>query len=137
MYSRHKDTLVPTQLQRSKCRKDLSRLCGEVIKDIVLQRIHEDDTLDLDELHQALSRGVLQILAETYLGTEFDDATIMNAPCLEIFLDADKDLGKERIRSLSSFVQENLDKIAPEDLGGISELLSGHSLRIEFRDDYI
>jgi len=130
MYSRHKDTLVPTQLQRSKCRKDLSRLCGEVIKDVVLQRIHEDDTLDLDELHQALSRGVLQILSETYLGTKFDDATIMNAPCLEIFRDADKNLGIERTRSLSSFVQENRDKIAPEDLGGISELLSGHSLTL-------
>jgi hypothetical protein len=29
-----------------------------------------------EELHQALSRGVLQILAETYLGTEFDVATM-------------------------------------------------------------
>ena len=86
MYSRHKDTLVPTQLQRSKCRKNLSRLCGEVIKDVALLRISEDDTLDLDELHQVLSRGVLQILAETYLGAEFDDATIMITPCLEIFL---------------------------------------------------
>jgi hypothetical protein len=131
MYSRLKDTLVPTQLQRSKCRKDLSRLCGEVIKDVVLQRIQEDATLDLEELHQALSRGVLQILAETYLGTKFDDATIMNATCLEIFRDADKNLGIKRTRSLSSFVQENRDKIAPEDLGGISELLSGHSLKLK------
>jgi hypothetical protein len=122
---------VPTQLQRSKCRKDLSRLCGEVIKDVVRQRIQEDATLDLEELHQALSRGVLQILAETYLGSEFDDATIMNAPCLEIFQDADKALGIERTRLLSSFVQENRDKIAPEDLGGISELLSGHSLKLK------
>ena len=56
MYSRHKDTLVPTQLQRSMCRKDLSRLCGEVIKEVVLQRIQEDATLELEELHQALSR---------------------------------------------------------------------------------
>lgn len=130
MYSRHNDTLVPTQLQRSMCRKKLSRLCGEVIKDVALQRILEDDKLDLDELHQALSRGVLQILAETYLGTKFDDSTIMNTPCLEIFGDADKDLGVERIQTLSSFVQENRDKIAPEDLGGISELLSGHSLTL-------
>ena len=130
MYSRHNDTLVPTQLQRSMCRKELSRLCGEVIKDVALQRILEDDKLDLDELHQALSRGVLQILAETYLGTKFDDSTIMNTPCLEIFGDADKDLGVERIQTLSSFVQENRDKIAPEDLGGISELLSGHSLTL-------
>ena len=130
MYSRHKDALVPTQLQRSKCRKDLSRLCGEVIKHVALQRILEDDTLDLDELHQSLSRGVLQILAETYLGSEFDVATISGTPCLEIFLNADKDLGMERIQSLSSFVQGNRDKIAPEDLGGISELLSGHSLAL-------
>lgn len=122
---------MPTQLQRSKCRKDLSRLCAEVIKDVVLQRIQEDATLDLNELHQALSRGVLQILAETYLGSEFDDAAVINAPCLEIFQDADKDLGIERTRSLSSFVQENRDKIAPEDLGGISELLSGHSLKLK------
>ena len=109
MYSRHKDTLVPTQLQRSKCRKDLSRLCGEVIKDVALQRILEDETLVLDELHQALSRGVLQILAETYLGKEFDVATISVTPCLEIFLNADKDLGIERIRALSTFVKENRD----------------------------
>ena len=120
---------MPTQLQRSvektspDCAGRSSRtLCGREPKRMLRWTL---------KLHQALSRGVLQILAETYLGSEFDDAAIMNAPCLEIFQDADKELGTERTRSLSSFVQENHDKIAPEDLGGISELLSGHSLKLK------
>lgn len=135
MYSRRKESLVPTQLQRSNCRKELSRLCGEIIKDVALRRTLEDDTLDLDDLHKVISRGVLQILAEAYLGTEFGPASVKDTPCLDIFQNADKELGDENVQSLSSFVEKNRQQIAPEDLGGISELLSGHSLGLE--DGYI
>lgn len=121
---------MPTQLQRSKCRKELSKICGEVIKDAALTRVNQNGKLNLDELHNGLSRGVLQILTEAYLQVKFDEVTIKETPCLEIFLEADTDLGDEGILTLSSFVRENLEVLSPEDLGGISELLSGHSLKI-------
>ncbi|MEL0101804.1 MAG: N-6 DNA methylase, partial [Euryarchaeota archaeon] len=106
-------------------------MCGEVIKDAAFKRVLEDKNSELPVIHQRLSRGVLQVLAEAYLQVEFDIATIKDTPCLEIFLDADTDLGEEGLQSLSSFVRENIEHITPEDLGGISELLSGHSLRID------
>ena len=96
-----------------------------------MSRVLNDKKVDIVHLHQVLSQGVLQILAEAYLGTEFDEPTIMNTPCLEIFLNTDKELGKENINSLVSFVENNRKEIAPEDLGGISELLSGHSLKLK------
>lgn len=122
---------MPTQLQRSKCRKALSRLCGEVIRDTVQLRLAEDCDTDLETLHQNISYGVMKILTEAYLGIDLNKEMIRDSPCLEIFQEADTGISTNAETGLVKFVRENSEYIAPEDLGGISELLSGHSLKLE------
>ena len=117
IYSRRKGGIVPTQLQRSKCRKALSRLCGEVIWDTVQLRLAEDCDTDLDTLHQNISYGVMKILTEAYLGIDLNKEMIRDSPCLEIFQEADTGISTNAETGLVKFVRENSEYIAPEDLG--------------------
>jgi hypothetical protein len=121
---------VVNQTERSKSRKRLTFLCGEVIKATASRRVMDDDQTSLKTLHNTLSFGVLQIITEEYLGIKLDKKMIDREPCLSMFKGSDNNTEAEATLRLREFINRNREQISPEDLGGICELLSGHQLSI-------
>ncbi len=121
---------MPSQIERSKSRKTLARISGNAVLKTIA-RLRHDSEKSLSILYEMVCRELIRRLIESYTSSPITNETIRTNPDL-VFLMPTVDL-EDGIRNAPefdepvSFMIENSGAFSPEDLGGISELFSGHS----------
>jgi len=125
-----------SQLERSKARKKLTNMSSNVIIDLLEIRTNfNTNTKKLNIDYDIVVKIALGISVEAISRKNMTRSLISNNPILSIFKEVANDL--ELIRNnlssfpnslfdLKYFIQQNTKLIVEEDLGGVSELFSGH-----------
>ena len=121
-----------SQLQRSKARKQLTKLCSNSIIQIISQITNDESSEKLmyDSYLLAL-KITLGVAVEGITGKEIPNQLSKPNKMLSFFNGSIDQIShyKSTLPSLNivkSFIENNLNDIAEEDLGGVSELFTGH-----------
>ena len=119
------------QLSRSKARKLLTNLCSEAI----IEQIQERTTPNSSEMEMRISylsslNITLGNAVEIITARKIPEELVNKGHVLSLFeKDIDKismDEKEQSILNVRRFILENNTRLAEEDLGGVSELFSGH-----------
>ena len=123
------------QLERSSVRKELTRRCSKAITTLVQFATNSRSSQKkLLEAYISASRITLGVAVETLTEKEIPVGLVSENQVLSLFNNDIKqiinfrtDLSKNTsLESLCNFIKENRKSISEEDLGGVSELFSGH-----------
>ena len=118
-----------SQLARANSRRVLARLFGEAVLEY-LSGIDDDIDFDIVASYEKTCRRLTRSMVEAYISREISDEEIEENPDLEFLkptrCPTDFLADSPKVKIALSFLEENLTVITIEDLGGISELFSGH-----------
>ena len=120
-----------SQLERSSARKELTKLCSRAILDYLATYTSPKSTAsDLSETYQLAVNMVLGVAIETMTLKSIPKQLTENGEILELLENISHTIDTVRsqksIKQIVSFIKINRKKLAEEDLGGVSELFSGH-----------
>ena len=123
------------QIQRSVARKGLTRHCSNLIKEIIASKSNtKTGNAKLAKLYRSASRIALGVSIERLTNHTIPKSLTTQTGALSLFSDELDHIASARVReqqsvmtkSLIKFIDYNRNFISEEDLGGISELISGH-----------
>jgi hypothetical protein len=126
---------VNGQLERSSARKGLTVMCSKVIIDMVQSKTNVSSSQKkLSNAYISASRITLGIAVELLTKQEIPSKLVSRDGVLSLFnndIDAiistrNKESTNPAVEALCNFINKNRNAISEEDLGGISELFSGH-----------
>ena len=119
------------QLERSAARKWLTDLCSKAIRDFI--SIHTTPkTSEKKMLKNYLSATKIALgnALEAMIGKPVPPHLAKKGDLLSFFAGVTEEIGKMRdvnsVIEIRDYVANNLDILSEEDLGGVSELFSGH-----------
>ena len=124
-----------SQLERSSARKRLTALCSDVIIDIIQNNTtSRTSRKKVSEAYLSASRIALGVSVEALTKQQIPLGLTDIGCVLSLFnidLDAiitarDESTRSPTLKSLCDFIDEKRNVISEEDLGGVSELFSGH-----------
>ena len=129
-----------SQLSRSKARKLLTSLCSEAIIEQIQERTNPDSSeMDMRISYLSSLNITLGNAVEAITARKIPEELVNNGHVLSLFeQDIDeiiKDEKRQSILNVRRFILENNTCLAEEDLGGVSELFSGH--RAIWKDDEV
>ena len=123
------------QLERSSARKELTRRCSKAIVDLVQCTTNSRSSQKkLSEAYVSASRITLGVAVESLTEQEIPVELVSENQVLSLFNNDIKQIINFRtessqttsLESLCNFIKTNRKSISEEDLGGVSELFSGH-----------
>ena len=119
------------QLSRSKARKQLTALCSVAIIQLIRQRTNpESSKLDMQEIYLSSLNITLGNAVEEITKKNIPQELVKKGRVLSLFEQDLDDIQNSRKESsiieVRNFIADNYSYLAEEDLGGISELFSGH-----------
>jgi len=120
-----------SQLERSSARKELTKLCSRAILDYLATNTSpKSTTSDLSRIYQLAVNVVLGVAIETMTLKSIPKQLTESGEILELLENISHTIDTVRrqksIKQIISFIKINRKKLAEEDLGGVSELFSGH-----------
>ena len=124
-----------SQLERSSARKRLTALCSDVIIDLVQNNTtSRTSRKKVSEEYLSASRIALGVSVEALTKQQIPLGlteggrvlSLFNADLDVIITARDKSTRSPTLKSLCDFIDEKRNVISEEDLGGVSELFSGH-----------
>jgi len=124
-----------SQLQRSSARKRLTRLCSNVITERIQNETDSRTSKrKLSEVYLSASRVALGVSVESLtkqpipieLTEQGRVLSLFNADLKAIVAAREQTTRSSTTNSLCDFINENRRALSEEDLGGVSELFSGH-----------
>jgi hypothetical protein len=120
-----------SQLERSAARKELTKLCSRAILDYLAANTSpKSATSDLSRAYQLAVNVVLGVAIETMTLKSIPKQLTESGRILELLENISHTIDTVRrqksIKQIISFIKINRKKLAEEDLGGVSELFSGH-----------
>ena len=120
-----------SQLERSAARKELTKLCSMAILDYLATNTSpKSSTGELSETYQLAVNIVLGVAIETMTLKSIPEQLTESGRILELLENISHTIGtvkdQKSIEKIISFIKTNRKKLAEEDLGGVSELFSGH-----------
>ena len=120
-----------SQLERSAARKELTKLCSRAILDyLATNTSSKSTTSELSETYQLAVNVVLGVAIETMTLKSIPKELTKSGQILALLGNISYSINtvKEQnsIKEIISFIKLNRKKLAEEDLGGVSELFSGH-----------
>ena len=124
-----------SQLQRSFARKRLTKLCSDTIIEIIQSETNSRTSKKkLAEVYLSASRVVLGVSVESLtkqpipieLTEQGRVLSLFNSEMKMIVAAREQTTRRSVMNSLCDFINENRRAISEEDLGGVSELFSGH-----------
>ena len=129
-----------SQLSRSKARKLLTSLCSEAIIEQIQERTNPHSSeMDMRISYLSSLNITLGNAVEAITARKIPEELVNNGHVLSLFeQDIDeiiKDKKRQSILNVRRFILENKTTLAEEDLGGVSELFSGH--RAIWKDDEV
>ena len=119
------------QLERSAARKELTKLCSRAILDYLAANTSpKSATSELSRAYQLAVNVVLGVAIETMTLKSIPKQLTESGRILELLENISHTIDTVRrqksIKQIISFIKINRKKLAEEDLGGVSELFSGH-----------
>jgi hypothetical protein len=120
-----------SQLERSAARKELTKLCSRAILDYLAANTSpKSATSDLSRAYQLAVNVVLGVAIETMTLKSIPKQLTESGRILELLENISHTIDTVRrqksIKQIILFIKINRKKLAEEDLGGVSELFSGH-----------
>ena len=120
-----------SQLERSAARKELTKLCSMAILDYLATNTSPKSSTDeLSETYQLAVNFVLGVAIETMTLKSIPQQLTRRGEILELLENISHTIetvrGQKSVEKIISFIKTNRKKLAEEDLGGVSELFSGH-----------
>ena len=120
-----------SQLERSSARKDLTKLCSKAILDfLVTNTSSKSNSSKLNETYKLAVNIVLGVAIETITMKSIPKQLTKDGLVLSLLGDVLFTINSVReqksINEIVSFISKNRKKLVEEDLGGVSELFSGH-----------
>tara|TARA_B110000305_G_C19452571_1_gene648874 strand:+ start:538 stop:2418 length:1881 start_codon:yes stop_codon:yes gene_type:complete len=120
-----------SQLDRSAARKELTKLCSRAILDYLAANTSpKSATSELSRAYQLAVNVVLGVAIETMTLKSIPKQLTESGRILELLENISHTIDTVRrqksIKQIISFIKINRKKLAEEDLGGVSELFSGH-----------
>jgi hypothetical protein len=120
-----------SQLERSAARKKLTKLCSRAILDyLAINTSPKSTTSNLSETYQLAVNVVLGVAIETMTLKSIPEELTESGGILELLENISHTIDSVRhqksIGKIIAFIKTNRKKLAEEDLGGVSELFSGH-----------
>lgn len=120
---------MTSQIDRSKARRALTRSSGDAVL-AMISRFGSRDETDLRDLYDRICRAVIRRLTEAYTSVQITDDMVRKNDDLEFLIPT---VGQTKpmkdvpeLDDLERYLARNISALTPEDLGGISELFSGH-----------
>jgi hypothetical protein len=120
-----------SQLSRSKARKLLTSLCSEAIIEQIQERTNpQSSEMEMRRSYLSSLNITLGNAVEAITARKIPEELVNNGHVLSLFeQDIDgiiRDEKKQSILNVKRFIIENKTTLVEEDLGGVSELFSGH-----------
>ena len=125
------------QLDRSRARRRLTSLCSNLILEI-LEKDTDQNTLkvELENKYKSACIIALGVSVEALTGKEIQKSATTNGRILSLFKAGisaiqnlrEKQNSSDAARELIKLIKSSRKSIVEEDLGGISELFSGHTV---------
>lgn len=125
------------QLDRSRARRRLTSLCSNLILEILEKDTdHKTPKVELENKYKSACIIALGVSVEALTGKEIQKSANTNGRILSLFkadISAiqnlrEKQNSSDAARELIKFIKSSRKSIVEEDLGGISELFSGHTV---------
>jgi hypothetical protein len=120
-----------SQLQRSVTRKKLTSLCSDAIIELLTENTSlNTNATDMNQEYLSALKITLGNAVEAITGKIIPDNLTHSGEVLSMFASETKNIEKystlKSISKVRTFIGQNKNTISEEDLGGVSELFTGH-----------